>query len=395
MSLNFLWQKKEEIFSVLDIGTSSVKVLINKKKEKKTVVLGSGVQYFNKENIFEEGLENDFFCEIVKETILRTFKESEEEIFLDSQKKGNKTINYNKWKEKPCLVTLPPNILKARIIEGFLEKPDSDSKISKKEEKVILEKIIRQCLNKTSWLFFRDIGILPDDISWVSLKILEKKIDGYPVNKFEGYKGKELSIEVLVNFLPKRYFQIIKKILQSLDLKVLGIFHLADSFVSFFKEEKLNGVFIDVGGEISQIFMIKEGRLVNVKEWRTGGQDFIRELFQTFAIGQEFARKIQEEYSMGKLNPESKNKIKEIFLKVKDNWFKGLEKEAKEVIFNKHLFSQAFLFGGASLLPEIRESFERVKIFCPKDFKNVEISEKKYNKPQFSPPLFISQIYGA
>ena len=363
MGFSFFHKKKERPFLVLDIGTEAVKVLLSKKENRKTVILGFAVQYFERYGVFNG---QDFAAEVMKKAILKAIAGVEQKAKM------------------PVLVTLPPDILKAKIIEQTFRQKDPKKKIARKEEKIILGQVFKKAQEEISQAFFKKFGILPKDINWISFNILNIKVDGYSVRRVRGYNGRELKFKILVIFSPKYYFEVAQKILEGLKLRVSKIIHLTEVLPVVFGEKISDGIFIDVGGRISQIFIVKNGELIQFREFEKGGEIFTQKLSETLGIDIESARIFKEKYANGQLSPESEQRIREIFLEEKRTWHEGLDLA----------FLPIFLFGGASLLPEIRETLGESKILYPKDLKNIEDATNKLNVPQYIPSLLIAQFYG-
>ena len=200
-------RQKEKLFLVLDIGTEAVKGLICKKENSKMVVLGASTQYFERYGVFDG---RDFETDVIKRAILKTIKQGWE-------KQG--------WEKLPVLVGLPPNILKGRIVWKFFKRDNPKKKISKGEQELIYQQVFKEAQKEISQRFTKEFGILAGDIQWITQKILEIKIDGYPVSELQGYNGKDLDIKILATFLPKYYFENIKKIFGDLQLKLFKIIH--------------------------------------------------------------------------------------------------------------------------------------------------------------------------
>ncbi|PIS40219.1 MAG: hypothetical protein COT32_01040 [Candidatus Nealsonbacteria bacterium CG08_land_8_20_14_0_20_36_22] len=370
MGFSFFYKKKERPFLVLDVGTEAVKVLACRKENSKTVILGAATQYFERYGVFNG---QDFAAEIIKKAILKAIAGAEQDFII-----------YSERAKMPALVTLPPDVLRAEIIEQTFRQKDSKKKIARKEEKIILEQVFKGAQEEISQTFFKKFGILPKDINWISFNILNIKVDGYSVRWVQGYNGRELKFKILVIFSPKYYFESAQKILESLKLRVSKIIHLTEVLPVVFGEKISDGIFIDVGGRISQIFLIKNEELMQFRELEKGGEIFTQKLSETLGIDIESARIFKEKYASKQLSPESEQRIREIFLKEKRTWYESLD------IFS----SPIFLFGGASLLPEIRETPGESKVFYPKDLSNIEDATNKINVPQYTPSLLIAQFYG-
>lgn len=346
MKLGF-WKKKRRVFLVLDIGTEAVKALsCQKENNGKIKVLGRSLEYFEKFGVFEG---KDFDALIMKKAIFKAIEKIHQ-------------------KKAEILLSLPPNIFKARITKPIFIKERPKEKISRKEQSIILNQVFEKAQKRIAQKFAKDFGILENDIQWIAFKILDIKIEGYPVKNLKSYEGKELEFKILVTFLPKYYFENIEKIFQELGWKISKIIHLAEVISAAFKNKISDGVFIDIGGNVSQILILRNEQLTEIREINQGGEFFTQELSQTLGIDKESARILKERYSRGELSQGSTERIRELFSQEKRIW------RQENLV---HLFSSPiFLFGGGSLLPEIKKSFPGAKVF-----KN----------PQYTPALLLCQ----
>jgi cell division ATPase FtsA len=376
----FKKQKKEKIPFVLDIGTEAVKVLAFKKRNGKITVLGNSTQYFNRFGVFDS---RDFETSVIKNAILNGIEEVKEQTGVEI---------------KSVFLNLPASVFKAKIDFCSFSRKEPKEIISETEKNHIFQQVLKEIKEKISQKFSNESGILSKEISYLSLKILDMKIDGYAVSDLEGYKGKNLEFRILATFLLKFYFENFKKILESLNIKIFEIVHPVLSLINIFKKE--NSVFIDIGGELSQIFWINDGKLESVDIFDIGGKNFSQTLSESLGLEEEEARVFKERYSKKELSEEVRKRIKEIFSPEIQNWFKELKIRLKN---SKILLpSKISLFGGGSLLPEIEEILEEgdweglsfavppeTKVILPKDFKDIEDKTKNLNNPQNIPPLLL------
>ncbi len=414
MSPNFLRKKiRHNKFLILDIGTEAVKVLIFKRepavgnKRKflagryvKNVVLGASTQYLEKYGIFDS---NDFENDVLKNAILKALSEAYQNFVFFSKKEDRKK-SCRAWAKWPAIISLPSNILRGRIfVASFLRKKQNCSKISESEEKDIYQQVFKEAKEKISLKFSEDAGILPTEIQWTALKIIQVKIDGYPVSGLYGYKAKNLEVRILAVFLPKDYFKKIKKIVAELKLKVLRIAHTAEVLPVIFDKNRKDGIFIDVGGEVSQIFLVKSGFLKKINEFKSGGKIFSQQLASILGIDEKTARILKEEYSKKLLSPGAMNRVKEILYPGRKDWHKCLKDKMKDIGSEEFFSPNIFLFGGGSMLPEIKEVLEEdqivglnnlpvsqpfsVNFIYPSDLNNMEDITKSLKSPKNIPPL--------
>jgi len=403
------WKKKEEIFLALDVGSSAVKVVIFKKDQsqkefpgnKKIFVLANSCQYINNQKELGEGFE----LEATKKTIKKAIEECLLRALFSLEDKKTKKIlqKQKKWK---TLITFSPQKLKCVVLSQEINRKENyEKKITKKESKEIYHLLFENTKKEIFQNFYQKKGILPADIHWISLKVLERKIEGYPVLGIQGYKGKNLKFKVLAVFLLKKYLQEINKIAKDLGLEILKIVHPLEDFSWLEDEKKKNAVFLDIGGEISQIALLKEGKLLKIEEIEGGGEDFTEALSQDLGVDPVWARNLKEDYSKKETSAETTLKIKEILSRWKEKWSFLLKEKIKKLTRDEIFFEKVYFLGGGSLLPEIEETLEeeiiikftkenifRKKIardhICPKDINFVDGFINPKNA-QFTPTLLI------
>src|SRR4030042_568252 len=231
------FKKKETPFLVLDIGTEAIKALLLEKKDKEIVILNHGLYYLEEYGVFNG---NDFETEFIKRGVVNSLE------LITKEKKDLKNL--------PVLLSLPPDILRAKLI-------------------------------------------------------------GYPVSNLCGCQERDLEISVLAVFLPKHYFKKIQKIFEDLNLKISKIAHLVEVFQNGFSQKIKNGTFIDLGGKFTQGFLIKDNNLKRVSSFETGGHDFTQRLSEALGIDHDSARLLKEKYSGNLLTREVNEKVREIFLR--------------------------------------------------------------------------------
>ncbi len=371
MELKF-GKKKEAPFLILDIGTEAVKALIVKKNNGKVFILSSSLQYFREEGVFDKGFsEEDFEMEMIKRAVAAAKKEV---VSLVPPKENIKKII-------PVVLTLSPEVLKVKVVEGFSAREKREKKISKKEEEVIHKYILKEAKDDILKHSSEESGILGKDIDFLSLEIIDKEIEGYKVSSIQNYQGKNLSFKTLAVFILSSYLERISKILEDLGMSILRTVHLAQAVRIVFSERVKDGVFFDIGGKTVQVFFIKSGVLESVELFNKGGDDFTERIFDVLTIDKEEARRLKEQYSNGSLTFETSNRIKEIFSNEKKVW---------RDIFRKDQKSSVFLFGGGSSLPEIKDMFKRRQLVNVKDLKIIDGKEIK--SPQFIPSILISLL---
>jgi len=300
---------REKDCLVLDIGTEAVKIGFSGK---------TAIRYYDKFGVFD-GF--NFEQDVIKKAVLKALED------------------LGKPLSKSVFLALPPDVLRVRISYQSLSIKGSKKDIS--------EEILRKNRREVSKSFLKESGILPQELEFLGQSFLERKIDGYRVLSFERYQGKEAQAQILSVFSTKEDLKNYQKILGELGLKVLRIIHPVQELTKVFKDK--DGVFLDVGGEITQIFIVRDGNLREISSFPMGGRDFTRLLSETFGLSEERARILKERYSQGKMTEATRRRFNEIFADLAKEWCRS---------FRSRPGQKFFLFGGGALLPEISEVLE-------------------------------------
>ncbi|MEA3292862.1 MAG: hypothetical protein U9P88_00040 [Patescibacteria group bacterium] len=348
---------KNKPFLVLDIGTEAIKSFIFKKDGEKIVILGSSLKYFNDIGVFDSW---NFEHDVVKKAISEAVRDTQKEAGFQTKR-----------------IWLGGSFLRARVVFLSFSRKNHNKEINKKESKAIHQTITSEFRKKVSQKFVQDYGILPQELEFLSSEILETKIDGYQVNQVLGYKGKKLEFRALVVFVPRYEMDKFLKIFKELKLKISNVIHNAQCPIFPFKTD--NEIFLDIGGNLTQIFLVKNRILEAVSEFKNGGKDFSQTLCKNLSLSQERVRFLKEKYSQGLLSDPVRKKVKGIFSDIAQNWFENL----KSKLSNQTLIaSNIFLCGGGSLLPDIQDVLEerREEIFLGQDTKIKFIFPKGLNK---------------
>lgn len=386
-------KKKYKFFLCLDIGTEAVKVLILglSSLDKKITVFGNGVEYLNGYKLFGR---RSFESEKIKETISRAIENAHSNVPLFLMEKNLKK-RIQKQKEWPVLLSLPPDVLRARIVSCSFLRKSPKTKILEKEEALIKNQISEIAKKDISQAFFKESGILASDIHWVYSKISQIKIDGYPISSLRGYHGRELEFKVLATFLPRYYWENIQRVIDSLGFKIFKTVHFVQGILPLC--DNRNGLFLDVGGKITQLFKIKNCKIDRIDEFEGGGEMFVQNLSKTLGLDKETARNFSEKYSRKKLSSEVQERIKAILLEDKIIWHNSLKAKLKKMSFKDPSF--VFLSGGGSCFPEIQGALlenkessgnSKIKYIRLRDLEDINDVTKKLSNPQYISSLLLT-----
>jgi len=328
--------------NILDIGDETVKIYVTS---------GSYARYLDRFGVLDS---RDFEKDILEKAITELLQSVREHIDI---------------KRASFLVYLPPSFAKARIAVASYKRGDPEKNISAKESDEIRMAVLKEAGRDVSDGFAKAYGILPQDVEFLSQEIIGTKIDGYETSVLEGYGGENLEFRVLSIFIPKHYLKNFQEIINDSGIKNFKISHPAANISKSFVAE--NAVLLDMGGECTQIFLIRNGKLVSIDDFAMGGRNFSRAVSQIFGLSEEESRNLKERYANGELSEISRQKMKEIFLDAAKDWMAHLKARLKTI--KGLLPSLLFLSGGGSKIPEISEVLSEddweVKKYDEKNFR--------------------------
>jgi cell division ATPase FtsA len=382
-------KSKQKVILSIDFGGESTKALLCKKEKEKTSILGYSVQFFEDFGIFDiSGFEQDNAKKIISKT-LEQIKEQ-----------------CNKKIEEVC-IRLPADILKAQIFSESYKRETPEKKISKKEQAEICWSALKEVKKDISKNYALKTGIMPEDIYFPTVRIFETKIDGYKTPLLEGFSGEMVEFKILATFLPKSYFENIKRIFHQLKLRNLKFFHTAELVSKIVDRFGGNCIFLDIGGDTTQIILFKDGRLEKIDEMTIGGRIVSKLISRLFGISEKEARLLKERYSNKALSEDTRARMKDVVSLTLQNWFCNLKLKLSQ--FKTFLPSDIFLFGGGSRLLGTEEiltegdwtvnplserddflkfcnplvSNPRVKFINPVEIKNINNIPESLNNVQF------------
>jgi len=316
---------------ILDIGTEAVKAGFLKK---------TAVQYYNKFGVF---VDKDFNKEIIKKAVLKAIDEVKDN---------------DAFQPKHVLLALPVDILKAKTAFYFLERKDPEKIISKKEEREIQQELFKKSRAEIKDIFSQEFGVDSQELDFLEESFLETNIDGYSVPLLAGYKGKRIGSQIFSVFALRTHFKKFRQLFKELNLTELKIVHPGQYLPKLFKNID-EGFFLDVGGEATQAYIVKKGKLAELFDFPAGGVSFSRALSQTFGLSEEKARIFKESYAKKEMEEKATERIHEIFSGISEAWFFQLKEKLKAA--TGLLPSDIFIFGGAGQLPEIKEILENLR----------------------------------
>ena len=110
---------------------------------------------------------------------------------------------------------------------------------------------------------------------------------------------------------------------------------------------------IDVGGENTQLTLLKDGSMAHTHSFPLGARHFIRGMAKIAELTYEEAENLKKQYVQGLVNEARKKQIHSFLIEESKLWYKMFAESIDNFYHLGPLPTQIFMFGGGANLPEI------------------------------------------
>ncbi len=341
--LDIFKSRKANLGLVLDIGTEFIKALIFETKADTAEILGVA-RIRQKLTEMRGGVVLDI-----------------EGVTKNSQRAIEKAERMAKVSANQVIVGIAGELVKGLSTTVRYSRLKPKDKITYVELKSIVNKVQRRAFDKARESLAWETGRSEIDVKLVNAAIVDVKIDGYRVTNPLGFQGKDVSMTVFNAFAPITHLGALQTICEELDLDLVAIAaepYAVAKAVGLEDSLDFSAIFMDIGGGTTDIAVVRNGGLEGTKMIAIGGRSFTKRLSQVLSVPFEIAEEIKISYSNGLLDKKSVDIVRKALLADCKVWFSGVELTLEEFSQGELLPSRILLCGGASALPEIRETLE-------------------------------------
>ena len=344
---NFSKDVKEGLAVVLDIGSGSVGgalVYFYDNKKPKTLLS------IRKQIVFHKDFKFDRF-------LLSMLKATDE--VLDELSK----TKLGKPKQVFCILAAPWYVSEARRV--VLEDKKSFKVTQKKVEKLILNEV--EVLKKSFNAHYKDITESKAEI--IEVKNINTKLNGYETDDPYNKKAKKVEISLYVSISAGQVLQTLReKIYKTLRLKnvVFNSFSLAAfDAIRNIHSEKENFIFVDLGGEMTDVSVVRDGILVETESFPLGKNFLLRTISSKLGTVNEDAISSFGLYMEGRTTDMNKSKMSNVIESVGEEWNEVFYKTLKSISVDIMLPGTIFLIADkpfGKLFSEIIKSKRSKKV---------------------------------
>jgi len=265
-------------------------------------------------------------------------------------------------------IILSPALAKSRVDSLVFARKDSNLSIGEKEE-IEIQSWLKDEISKKVGEYSMTIGLLPEEIIPIDLKIEEIKIDGYFVNYLAGYSGKTIEFKIISAMIFAHYLAEIKSIFENPKInskRTIKITHSGAVLGPLIKEKKVNGILMDIQERWTQVFIADNGMITDIIDINCGNRCFCRAIEDRLGLSENEANRLKEEYIERKLSESARERIHIIIAETADRWFAKINQQMamtnvagnNSEVVNKLFFNKILLFGRGANLDELKTVIE-------------------------------------
>ncbi len=391
-------QQKNQSFIAIDIGTEYVKTVVYVRNDDGVEVIG-----YNQMRQKESSMYAAFIISIkeVTDTVDKSIGEA-----LNVAKK---TAGESFQMPQEAIIGIAGELVQGVTVMVNIDRENPNSAINEKELRDLIKKVKRHTFENTKGEIAKEISINPSLIQEIDTYINSVYIDGVRVTNPLDFKGNELIYRVFSTFAPKIYLDSLNQIAENLNLKLKKIVvepYALTLGLKGMRDTNSSAIVIDIGGGTTDVALVQNGDIIGTKMFAIGGRVFTKRVEKELGISFEEAEQTKIDYSNGKIDKNTADKLARVFTADVKVWLTGVEICLEEFEDTSEYPSTIYLCGGGALLPEIQEGlithpwmqtlnfkkYPKVNFVFPTGVKDIVDKTKLANMPTDVTPLALARM---
>lgn len=210
-------------------------------------------------------------------------------------------------------------------------------------------------------------------IKLISSDVVDFSIDGYRVVNPLSFRGGKIVATISSSYVLVSDFDMIYSIAAKLGLKLMKVAYGPYAVIKAIGAQNtlgFNAILVDVGGNITDVVLVKRGNIQKAGMFILGGRVFTKRIANNFGISEDAAEEMKIRYSKGGLKEEEMIKIERMLSEDIQLWMSGVELILEEESTKMLIPSKFLFYGGSSQLPGLAASLNGLKN------KNILFSDK-------------------
>ncbi len=294
----------KKIYTSIDIGSDSVKILVSEMFKNKLTVIAEAT-------VHSKGIKKGIIEDV--NDILTTLREA---INIIEGKTGTKISK--------TLVNIPSYFVEYMLVEGHTTITSDDKKINGEDIIRALQASVYNKVPKEKEI----VTIMPIEFSIDSTKSIKDPKD---------LVGDKLSVKAMAVIMPSKNIYSVLNVLQTLGIEIedINIGNIADYYE--FKNKELDKsvcAIINIGGETTNISVFNKGIIINSEILPIGGKNIDNDISYVFKIQKEESKRLKETFAVAHKRFSQANEVFEI-LNINKELIKITQYDISQIVMSR------------------------------------------------------------
>lgn len=203
--------------------------------------------------------------------------------------------------------------------------------LTKPEGFVLTEAMVEQIIDEQEKAFEAETvgnANLKDALKAIEKRVVQVKLNGYEIISPYGKRAKRADVSVFVTIVPKavldRVFDISVTTYHPKDTQVSSMSLAFYSIIRDMYPDNNEFMLLDIGGEVSDLLVVKDGLIVNSSSFPLGRNFIVRRIAKLMGVTAEEAASMVNLYHEGHIDPTVEVQLKPDITQASDEWMTGL-----------------------------------------------------------------------
>lgn len=343
---SLLFGSRPELYAVLDIGTAEAKSLVLLVDGEQAAIVGAGRQAYDPGAI-AGGAVGDVALALQACDAALGQAEAGAEVAI-----GQKLVADH------AIVGIAGPLLRSVCLALSIRRERPEQRIGRAE----LHSLVQRTQNVVAQHAQAAVGEEGASARFgvVDADVLRIAVDGYAVINAIGKTGATVDIRLSNVIAPEACLHALRDLVCRLDMytRVIqaGVCALAHTR---YLTARGDAVILDVGGECTDIALLRGGGVESVSSLPMGGAWFTREIVRTLGVPAPAAEEIKRSYARGQLDRQRSDELHAAFREGVQAWLAALQDRLAEMGGREELPAQFYLCGGGAALPDLISAMHR------------------------------------
>jgi len=206
----------------------------------------------------------------------------------------------------------------ALFSEGFrvrTNRTNPDEPIREDEFSLVADHIEDQTIKRSVEKLTEQYGAA---VKRVETSFTQYKVDGARVETPMGITGTQLEVSVLHYFAEESHIHLINSLANQVGVEVVSLVDTAVQTAVTLSKDKKQCVLIDAGGSVTSVVVISDGKVERVLPIFMGGDDYVWALEKGMNVNREMAISLMHGYTQGNLDDERARNVRRSFEDMSD-----------------------------------------------------------------------------